>query len=37
MLVHEPIDVSGYGSESLGELMTAVREVIQAGLESDTG
>jgi len=36
MVVHEPIDVSGYGAESLGELMTAVREVIQAGLESDT-
>lgn len=35
MVVHEPIDVSGYGTERLGELMTAVREVIQAGLESE--
>ena len=35
MVVHEPIDVSGYGKERLGELMTKVREVIQAGLESE--
>lgn len=34
MVVHEPIDVSEYDRERLGELMTAVREVIQAGLES---
>jgi 1-acyl-sn-glycerol-3-phosphate acyltransferase len=35
MLIHEPIDMSGYGTERLGELMTNVREVIQAGLESE--
>ncbi len=35
MVIHEPIDVSGYGTERLGELMSTVREVIQAGLESD--
>ncbi len=35
MVVHEPIDVAGYGTERLGELMTAVREVIQAGLQSE--
>ena len=36
MVIHEPIDVSGYDKERLGELMATVREVIQAGLESDT-
>ena len=35
MVIHEPIEVSGYGKERLGELMTTVREVIQAGLESE--
>ena len=35
MVVHEPIDVAGYGTERLGELMAATREVIQAGLESE--
>ncbi len=35
MVIHEPIDVSGYGAERLGELMTAVREVIQTGLDSN--
>jgi len=35
MVVHEPIDVSGYGTERLGELMTATREVIQAGPDSE--
>jgi len=35
MVVHEPIDVSGYGAERIGELMTATREVIQAGLDSE--
>jgi 1-acyl-sn-glycerol-3-phosphate acyltransferase len=35
MLIHEPIDVSEYGTERLGGLMTAVREVIQAGLASE--
>jgi 1-acyl-sn-glycerol-3-phosphate acyltransferase len=35
MVVHEPIDVSGYGTERLGELMSTVREVIRAGLESE--
>ncbi len=34
MVIHEPIDVSGYGPDSLEDLMTAAREVIQAGLES---
>jgi len=34
MVIHEPIDVSGYGTERLGKLMSDVREVIQAGLES---
>jgi 1-acyl-sn-glycerol-3-phosphate acyltransferase len=34
MVIHEPIDVFGYGTERLGELMTTVRAVIQAGLES---
>ena len=34
MLIHEPIDVSEYGTERLGELMTAVREVIRAGMDS---
>ena len=35
MVIHEPIDVSGYGTETLGELMSAVREVIRGGLESE--
>lgn len=35
MVVHEPIDVAGYGMERLGDLMAAVREVIQAGQESE--
>jgi len=35
MVVHMPIDVRGYGKERLGELMTAVTEVIRAGLESE--
>jgi len=34
MVVHEPIDVAEYGTERLGDLMAAVREVIQTGLES---
>jgi 1-acyl-sn-glycerol-3-phosphate acyltransferase len=35
MVVHEPIEVSGYGMERLEELMSTVRDVIQAGLESE--
>jgi 1-acyl-sn-glycerol-3-phosphate acyltransferase len=35
MVVHEPIDVAAYGTERLGDLMAAAREVIQAGLESE--
>jgi 1-acyl-sn-glycerol-3-phosphate acyltransferase len=34
MVVHEPIDVSGYCKEELGELMADTREVIQAGLDA---
>ena len=34
MVIHRPIDVSGYGSDRLGDLMTAAREVIQAELDS---
>ncbi len=35
MRIHEPIEVSGYGTERLGELMKAVRAVIQSGLDSE--
>jgi len=35
MVVHEPIDVSGYGTERLGELMAATRQIIRTGLDSE--
>ncbi len=35
MEIHEPIDVSEYGRERLGELMSTARKVIQAGLEKE--
>jgi 1-acyl-sn-glycerol-3-phosphate acyltransferase len=35
MVIHEPVEVSGYGTENLGDLMAQVRDVIQAGLESE--
>jgi len=34
MLIHEPIDVSGYGKENVRELMAEVKKAIQQGLES---
>jgi 1-acyl-sn-glycerol-3-phosphate acyltransferase len=34
MIIHEPINVSGYDADRLEDLMTAAREVIQAGLDS---
>jgi 1-acyl-sn-glycerol-3-phosphate acyltransferase len=34
MLIHPPIDVSGYNKENLRELMAEVKKVIQEGLKS---
>jgi len=35
MVIHKPIDVSGYGKEQIAELITLARQAIQAGLDSE--